>query len=237
MVGDVKQSIYRFRQARPELFLSKYMTYHHEHGFDDRVIQLYKNFRSRPEVINCVNYIFRQIMSSDVGELDYTENEYLNPGAEFPQPQESCTVGGAVELHVLDLTSDKYEITPDSFAQNQPDQSISITSDQNSSIISDQNSSIKNSDSEDADAPEEESLDNIQHEARLVGNKIRSLITHRTDGFNVFDKKLGRCRPAQYRDIVILMRRQGTGPMFLRTNWLQWAYLHTRMRTGVFPDC
>lgn len=206
MVGDVKQSIYRFRQARPELFLSKYMTYHHEHGFDDRVIQLYKNFRSRPEVINCVNYIFRQIMSSDVGELDYTENEYLNPGAEFPQPQESCTVGGAVELHVLDLTSDKYEITPDSFAQNQPDQSISITSDQNSSIISDQNSSIKNSDSEDADSPEEESLDNIQHEARLVGNKIRSLITHRTDGFNVFDKKLGRCRPAQYRDIVILMR-------------------------------
>jgi ATP-dependent helicase/nuclease subunit A len=187
MVGDVKQSIYRFRQARPELFLSKYVTYHREHGFEDRVIQLYKNFRSRPEVINCVNYIFRQIMSSDVGELDYTENEYLNPGAEFPQPEEDITVGGAVELHVLDLASDQCEITAGSFVSNPSDQD-------------------NDSESDDAEEQEEESLDNIQHEARLVGSRIRSIVTHKPDGYSVFDKKLGRYRPAEYRDIVILMR-------------------------------
>ncbi|NLK86233.1 MAG: UvrD-helicase domain-containing protein [Clostridiaceae bacterium] len=243
MVGDVKQSIYRFRQARPELFLSKYMTYHHEHGFDDRVIQLYKNFRSRPEVISCVNYIFRQIMSSEVGELDYTENEHLNPGAEFPQPQEDCTVGGAVELHVMDLTSDKYEITADNFAANQSDQNTDVSKSagmsentdvskstgmpmdttisekisehtgrlKNASIVEDtgttQGQVFKTTGENDESIDlEEESLDNIQHEARLVGSRIKSLITHRPDGYCVFDKKLGRCRPAEYRDIVILMR-------------------------------
>ena len=59
MVGDVKQSIYRFRQAKPELFLEKYNTYSKEEGKLNRVIQLYKNFRSREEVINGVNFIFK----------------------------------------------------------------------------------------------------------------------------------------------------------------------------------
>ena len=53
MVGDVKQSIYRFRQARPDLFLCKYQNYHHDKGYENRVIQLYKNFRSRHEVLDC----------------------------------------------------------------------------------------------------------------------------------------------------------------------------------------
>jgi ATP-dependent helicase/nuclease subunit A len=64
MVGDVKQSIYRFRQAMPELFLHKYGTY----GEDgpERKILLYKNFRSRVEVIDAVNYIFKSIMSRNM---------------------------------------------------------------------------------------------------------------------------------------------------------------------------
>lgn len=215
MVGDVKQSIYRFRQARPELFLSKYTTYHHERGYDDRVIQLYKNFRSRPEVINSVNFIFRQIMSSQVGELDYTESEYLNPGAEFPRPQEECTVGGAVELHVLDLASGEVEIGADSFAPARPEQDAGLPGDggqpqsNGSALYTGQaQDTVQTADAvgDDMDDAEEESLDNIQYEARLVGRRIRSLITHRPDGYQVFDKKLGRYRPAEYRDIVILMR-------------------------------
>ncbi len=219
MVGDVKQSIYRFRQARPELFLSKYMTYHNECGFNDRVIQLYRNFRSRPEVINGVNFVFRQIMSSEVGELDYTENEYLNPGAEFAEPQEMCTFGGAVELHVLDLASSESEISTAVLTALDPDQNknpatyMAIASEQShatgQSHTTEQSNTTENGsnadDEENADG-EEESLDNIQHEARLVGSRIRELITHRQDGFNVFDKKLGGYRPAEYRDIVILMR-------------------------------
>ena len=59
MVGDVKQSIYRFRQAKPELFLDKYNKYSLKEGKSNRKIQLYKNFRSRQEVIEGVNYILK----------------------------------------------------------------------------------------------------------------------------------------------------------------------------------
>ncbi len=103
MVGDVKQSIYRFRQAKPELFLEKYNTYSKEEGGLDRVIQLYKNFRSREEVIDGVNFIFKEVMSNSVGELEYTDEEALNLGANFKEVKEdNCYAGGPIELHILD---------------------------------------------------------------------------------------------------------------------------------------
>ena len=67
MVGDVKQSIYRFRQAKPELFLDKYNSYSTEKGNPFRKILLFRNFRSRKEIVNAVNLIFKQIMSVSVG--------------------------------------------------------------------------------------------------------------------------------------------------------------------------
>ena len=85
MVGDVKQSIYRFRQAKPELFLAKYNSYSKDEGAKTRKITLYKNFRSREPVINAVNYIFKQIMCKNIGELDYTDEEALNLGAYFEE--------------------------------------------------------------------------------------------------------------------------------------------------------
>ena len=84
MVGDVKQSIYRFRQAKPELFIDKYNTYQLNQG-NNRKIQLYKNFRSRKEVIDGVNYIFKEVMSKIVGELEYTDDEALNLGASYKE--------------------------------------------------------------------------------------------------------------------------------------------------------
>ncbi|GAA0860490.1 helicase-exonuclease AddAB subunit AddA [Clostridium baratii] len=103
MVGDVKQSIYRFRQAKPELFLEKYNTYSRNDEGKNKVIQLYKNFRSREEVINAVNYIFKEVMSLNVGELEYTEDEALNLGANFKElNEEGAYKGGEVELHILD---------------------------------------------------------------------------------------------------------------------------------------
>lgn len=105
MVGDVKQSIYRFRQAKPELFLDKYNRYHKDKG-SNRKIQLYKNFRSRNEVIQGVNYIFKEIMSNIVGELEYTDEEALNLGATFKENvEEDVVVGGDIELHILDKSS------------------------------------------------------------------------------------------------------------------------------------
>ena len=66
MVGDVKQSIYRFRQAKPEIFLQKYSDYDTEKGALHRKIMLYKNFRSREEVVNCANYILIILKKKDL---------------------------------------------------------------------------------------------------------------------------------------------------------------------------
>ena len=82
MVGDVKQSIYRFRLSRPELFMEKYDTYSLEDGKAQR-IDLHKNFRSRKEVLDSVNYIFRQIMIRELGGIKYDEDAALNVGASF----------------------------------------------------------------------------------------------------------------------------------------------------------
>lgn len=82
MVGDVKQSIYRFRLSRPELFTDKFDTYTLEESKCQRV-DLHKNFRSRSEVIDFVNDIFSHIMRKEVGNVLYDEKAALNVGAEY----------------------------------------------------------------------------------------------------------------------------------------------------------
>jgi helicase-exonuclease AddAB, AddA subunit, Firmicutes type len=104
MVGDVKQSIYRFRQAKPELFLQKYNTYPDEDTAVERRILLYKNFRSRKEVLSAVNYIFKGIMTVNIGELDYTEKEKLNPGADYEDIDSN-----PVEVHLIETASSEEE--------------------------------------------------------------------------------------------------------------------------------
>ena len=107
MVGDVKQSIYRFRQAKPELFLGKYNSYSVIKGDRFRKIMLYKNFRSRKQVVDAVNFLFHQIMSKRVGELNYTEEEALNPGALFIENiDERYIVGGKPEFHLIETSSE-----------------------------------------------------------------------------------------------------------------------------------
>lgn len=82
MVGDVKQSIYRFRLARPELFMEKYDTYSTESGEEQR-IDLHRNFRSRREVLESVNFLFQQFMTRGLGGVEYDDDAALYPGAEF----------------------------------------------------------------------------------------------------------------------------------------------------------
>lgn len=84
MVGDVKQSIYRFRMARPELFMEKYNTYTSGESENQRV-DLHKNFRSRPQVLEAVNDIFRKIMNHDIGNITYDDQAALYAGASFPE--------------------------------------------------------------------------------------------------------------------------------------------------------
>ena len=84
MVGDVKQSIYRFRLARPELFMEKFDTYTTDDGEKQR-IDLQKNFRSRKEVLDGVNDIFYQIMKKDLGNIVYDKEAALYVGADYPR--------------------------------------------------------------------------------------------------------------------------------------------------------
>ncbi len=179
MVGDVKQSIYRFRQAKPELFLDKYSSYPPEKGNPFRKILLSKNFRSRKEVVDAVNFIFRQIMSVSAGELDYTDIEALRPGAAFAMiDEETAVAGGATELHLIQTGGADEEPAGEEgeSGEEQPD---------------------------DGEIP-----DSIQCEARLVAKRIRELMRPDDQGreFCVFDKAGKEYRKADYRDIVILLR-------------------------------
>lgn len=89
MVGDVKQSIYSFRLARPQLFVEKYKEYsgtdkNRPEGSSNRKIDLSKNFRSRQSVLDCVNELFGQIMKQELGGIRYDEAARLNYGADYP---------------------------------------------------------------------------------------------------------------------------------------------------------
>lgn len=191
MVGDVKQSIYRFRQAKPELFLEKYNSYSEEDNKKNRKIMLYKNFRSREEVIKGVNFIFKSLMSKTVGEFDYTDKEALNLGASYDEINkdnvyfqdnefidlDKIEVSGALELHILDKSSD----------------------------FEDGKNEINDEDDKEND--NEEDLSAVAIEARIIAKRIKELINP-SDGkcFMVFDKNLNRYRKITYKDIVILLR-------------------------------
>ena len=100
-VGDVKQSIYRFRLADPRIFLQHYNTWPPLAAADEHEsakLLLSRNFRSRREVLEATNFVFRNVLSREMGELDYGENEMLRPGASYAE----STVCGA-EFHLLDL--------------------------------------------------------------------------------------------------------------------------------------
>ena len=182
MVGDVKQSIYRFRQAKPELFLEKYNKYPLEAGGREQKIQLYKNFRSREEILAGSNYIFKMLMSNTVGELEYTDEEVLNLGASYKEIDDtSIKVGGPIELHILDKSGLIKE--------------------------EDKNSTQENDNEESALKEEEEDLDSVALEAKIVSKRIKQLF-EAEDGkkFKIFDKNINDYRDLKYKDIVILLR-------------------------------
>ena len=175
MVGDVKQSIYRFRQAKPELFLDKYNRYPLVSAGRERKIQLYKNFRSRDEVLGGVNFIFKMVMSNVVGELEYTDDEALHLGAAFLENNdEDSEVGGNIELHMIDKSGNEAE---------------------------------EGGEEELQESEEEEVVDAISLEAKLVSKRIKELFETK-DGkrFKVFDKETKAYRDVKYKDIVILLR-------------------------------
>ncbi len=112
MVGDVKQSIYRFRQAMPEIFLEKKNSFkdYKEGEFPAKIV-LANNFRSRKEVTDAVNFVFGMIMSEDVGEMFYTAEEVLYPKAEYPEGEDN-----SAQLHIISSASDDERSTAETEA-------------------------------------------------------------------------------------------------------------------------
>ena len=107
MVGDVKQSIYKFRQACPELFLDKYENYSLDGNEKGLKIQLFKNFRSRKNVLDITNTVFKNIMSRKLGDIEYNETEFLNLGADFDETKKDIL--GKAELNIIELKEDYEE--------------------------------------------------------------------------------------------------------------------------------
>ncbi len=212
MVGDVKQSIYRFRQAKPELFLEKYNSYPLEDGSLNRKIQLYKNFRSREEVINGVNYIFKEVMSKTVGELEYNDEEALNLGASYKENEDENTfVAGPIELHILDKSGNKDIPEEDKIEE------VNLT---------------------DSDIEEEEDVDAITLEARIVARRIKELLNPDINTgkiFKVLDKETGEYRPLKYKDIVILLRAtKNWSEIFLEELGYEGIPIYADTGTGYF---
>ena len=112
MVGDVKQSIYRFRLADPTLFLHRMRTFSDDETARERRIFLQKNFRSRAAVLDATNRVFRQTMMADVTEIDYLPEDELIPGRETEEDP-------SVEIHLLDTTADEDESVKDLEAESQ----------------------------------------------------------------------------------------------------------------------
>ncbi len=129
MVGDVKQSIYKFRQAMPELFLEKYKKYE-KVGQKNSVgtkIQLFKNFRSRSNVLDFTNIIFENIMSETLGDVEYTEEEYLNLGAtDYEENNQNLkteidiiqTTGGKEIVEEFEETDEDYELPEQEYLED-----------------------------------------------------------------------------------------------------------------------
>lgn len=203
MVGDMKQSIYRFRLAEPGLFLDKYRSFSSgldcsesssrsatakDNGEEEApgvapggsVIDLARNFRSRREVVNAVNTIFRQIMNSTVAEISYDERAELVYGANFP--------GAADKVQDTYFTPELLLIDRGTSAARSSEEAF-----------------------EDGELPPQENeaaeSETAQLEARAIARRI-SQMTGMTGGspLLIYDKASRVMRPVVYGDIVILLR-------------------------------
>lgn len=184
MVGDIKQSIYRFRLAEPRIFLEKYRSFQpvSEDGYVDSRscgarVDLSKNFRSRKEVIDAVNYVFENIMKEEVAEIDYTDDSRLNLGARYPDVSEDCSL--AAEVLLIER-------------QNRDGSPNAGDGSDLANTISDLDDTV-------------EEYESLEKEALVMASKINQLVGPHSS-FLVWDSDRSRYRNCTYKDIAVLMR-------------------------------
>ncbi|HOQ84493.1 MAG TPA: helicase-exonuclease AddAB subunit AddA [Phycisphaerae bacterium] len=181
-VGDIKQSIYRFRLAEPRLFMKRADEFG-EPGAIGRVIHLQENFRSRQGIIETVNEVFRCLMSREFGGSEYDTHAELHAGATYPDASDGATFGKpAIELHLLEPVT-------------QQTKSLDEADD--------------NGEANDGDDAE---LEGIEREAFLIAGRIRDWMGLQGGGRRQVAAKPESpglppaTRPIEYGDIVILLR-------------------------------
>lgn len=108
MVGDVKQSIYRFRLADPSLFIEKYERYDKEGAGLNQRIDLSQNFRTRSQILDGINYLFKNMMSKNLGEIDYSEDAYLYKGLDFEDIENPN-----IELNIIENVIESTDEVPE----------------------------------------------------------------------------------------------------------------------------
>lgn len=177
VVGDVKQSIYGFRQSKPDIFLSQLNDAQAitTTSSDPGRVDLRDNFRCRPEVIDFVNALFRQIMTGSVAQMDYDDRAALVNGFHYPNFDAREGPHSPIELVVLDE-----QATAAQDGEEDEETSASLT--------------------ESVSAAQRQAGWIAKRIQKIVGAE-----TGRCE-FQVYDKKIGGFRDVQYRDIVILMR-------------------------------
>lgn len=250
MVGDVKQSIYRFRMADPRLFLDKYINMPHwksgqkSGSVAKAVIDLNRNFRSRKEIIDGVNFLFRQIMTEGAGEIAYNDQAALSYGANFVSSHnELKTAEGPIEVHLFDPKTLKNSTVN---SNSQTNQILDLNTTEkfreigsshenreeslrdNGSEASDTSATAKTSDDTTL-----EDLETARIEARLVADRIQRIV--RDKEFQVYDKDLQNFRPTRYSDIVILMRSfSAIAPLYVEEFQSQGIPVYAETSSGYF---
>lgn len=206
MVGDVKQSIYRFRQARPELFMKKYEDYSKEDSLY-QLIELQQNFRSRDTVLSGINDVFYQIMTKGLGGIRYTEETALYPGACFKEVTGETVCG-------IDLKRE----------------GISLEAGSPVELL------VADTGGEALRQLDEEALDYTAREleAKMIAGRIRELVSE-DKGLLVWDKGLGKYRRAQLGDMVILLRSMsGWSEVLVNVLMNEGISARAQTRTGYF---
>ncbi|MEW6726464.1 MAG: helicase-exonuclease AddAB subunit AddA [Bacillota bacterium] len=136
MVGDVKQSIYRFRLAEPGLFLAKQADYRERPGADGRLVHLSGNFRCRAQVVDAVNFLFRQIMTARAAEMPYGAEAELVHAALYPAPPPAVdSVAGPVEVYLLNLDGGQENGAEDGEGENGPPSARELTAGQSEALL------------------------------------------------------------------------------------------------------
>lgn len=206
MVGDVKQSIYKFRLAMPEIFMEKYKMYSLYPVLEQGEINLFqridldRNFRSRKVVLHCVNHIFEQIMMEPVGGIVYDEAAALKYG-ELYEDSGASNLNIAKDVELLLVTDDEVpkHLQEDTKWQERAEDSKGLGTEED---------------------PEEIAYTKKEMEARAIAIRIKEL-TDPCTGLMLYDNKAGQHRLATYRDIVILLRSMSNGSEIILNTLLQ----------------